>query len=203
MTLETWIAFCLTEAALCFIPGPAVLFVVSVGLARGARGGMNAAFGILAGNTFYFVLSATGIAAVIVASNELFSALKLIGAGYLVWIGLRMIFVTSPAAADVTPQSTRTPFVRGFVVQAANPKALIFFVALLPQFLDVAAPVGWQVLILGVSSVLIELVVLAIYVGAAAKARSFAGTRLAAPLERIGGVFLLAAGARLAFLRST
>jgi threonine/homoserine/homoserine lactone efflux protein len=202
MTLEAWIAFCLTETALCFIPGPAVLFVVSVALARGGRGGIAAALGIVAGNTFYFALSATGIAAVIVASSELFAVLKWCGAGYLVWIGLRMLFVRPATAAAVSPQPIHRAFVRGFVVQTANPKALIFFVALLPQFIDASASIGWQVFVFGVSSVVIELVVLCIYIAAAVKAREFAGQCLRAPLERVGGAFLLMAGIRLALIRS-
>jgi homoserine/homoserine lactone efflux protein len=202
MSLELWLAFCATETVLCFTPGPAVLFVVSVALARGTRPGLAAALGILAGNTFYFLLSATGIAAVILASGRLFAALQWAGAAYLVWIGLRMLASPKRAPAPVLPQPVRRSFVRGFVVQAANPKAIVFFVALLPQFLEPEAPVGLQVLVLGASSVLIELLVLSLYVGIAARARDVAGTRWSGPLERVGGGVLIAAGARLALVRS-
>ena len=202
MSLEIWLAFCATETLLCFTPGPAVLFVVSVAMARGARGGLTGALGILAGNTFYFALSATGIAAVILASHRLFAALKWAGAAYLVWVGLRMLLSRSRAPAEVVPQPIRRSFVRGFVVQAANPKALVFFVALLPQFIDPGAPVGRQVLILGASSLLIELLVLSLYTALAARARALAGDRWSGPIERIGGGFLVAAGARLALVRS-
>ena len=84
MTLQTWVLFCLTETVLCLIPGPAVLFVLATALRRGFPSATVAAAGILAGNTFYFALSATGIAAVIVASHAVFSALKWAGAAYLV-----------------------------------------------------------------------------------------------------------------------
>src|SRR5262245_49684967 len=150
MSLETWLAFCATETVLCFTPGPAVLFVVSVALARGARPGMAAASGILTTNVFYFALSATGIAAVILASGRVFTGLRWIGAGYLVWIGLRMLLSRSDAEAEpgeaLAPQPVQRAFLRGLVVQGANPKALIFFVALLPQFIDASAPVGFQLL---------------------------------------------------------
>jgi homoserine/homoserine lactone efflux protein len=203
--LELWLAFCATEAVLCFTPGPAVLLVVSSAMARGARAGLAAALGILAGNTFYFALSATGIAAVIVASSWLFSLLKWAGAAYLVWLGLRMLFHRAAAGAAPAPAAahpTRRSFARGFVVQAANPKALVFFVALLPQFIDPALPVGRQILILGASSVGIEFAVLAIYVALAVRTRRLAGARWSGSLERVGGGFLVAAGARLALLRS-
>src|ERR1700722_1701340 len=91
MTLATWLLFCLPETALCIIPGPAVLLVLSTALRRGFPAATRATAGILAGNTMYFALSATGIAAVIVASHVVFGALKWAGAAYLVWLGLRLL----------------------------------------------------------------------------------------------------------------
>lgn len=91
MSLETWFAFCAIEMVLSLIPGPAVLFVVSVTLARGARAGAAASLGVVAANAGYFALSATGIAAVIVASHDLFTVLKWTGAVYLVCLGLGML----------------------------------------------------------------------------------------------------------------
>ena len=201
MSLEAWLAFCATETVLCLTPGPAVLFVVSVAMARGGRAGLAAALGILAANAFYFALSATGIAAVIVASSRLFAVLKWAGAGYLVWMGLRMLLGPSHPPVVASPQPVARSFARGFVVQCANPKALVFFVALLPQFIDPTAPVGRQILILGTSSVMIEWLVLSLYVTLTVRARAAVGTRWAGSLERVGGGFLVAAGARLALLR--
>jgi homoserine/homoserine lactone efflux protein len=200
MSLAVWLAFCATETVLCFTPGPAVMFVVSVAMARGARAGLAGALGILAGNALYFALSATGIAAVILASSRLFTVLKWAGAAYLVWFGVRMLASRAIAPAVVAPQPVSRSLARGFVVQAANPKALVFFVALLPQFIDPHAPVGFQVLILGVSSIAIELCVLSLYAALAARARSLVENR--GWLDRIGGGFLVAAGARLAWVRS-
>ena len=204
MTLQNWLLFCFTETVLCFIPGPAVLFVLDTALRRGFAPAALAAAGILAGNTFYFVLSATGIAAVILASHAVFSALKWAGAAYLVWLGLRMLLSRAPAHDAVTPRPPENPdriFSRAFIVQAANPKALVFFIALLPQFINPAGSVPWQILVLGVSSVLIESLVLSLYAALAARARSIAATRFSASLERVGGACLIAAGARLAWYR--
>jgi threonine/homoserine/homoserine lactone efflux protein len=201
MSLQAWLAFCATETVLCLIPGPAVLYVVSAALARGVRPGMAAAFGILAANTFYFVLSGTGIAAVILASSRLFTMLEWAGAAYLVWLGLRMLVRPVQVVAEASRPAIERSFIRGVLVQGANPKALVFFVALLPQFVDPRAPIGRQLLILGTSSVVIELVVLALYVAAAVRARELAGSRVATALERIGGGFLVAAGVRLVVVR--
>ena len=202
MSLETWLAFCVTETFLCLAPGPAVLFVVSVALARGARPGLAAAFGILAGNAFYFGLSATGVATVIVASHEVFTILKWVGAAYLVWVGARMIF-TKRLVSPVEGDRKRRAFTRGFILQTANPKTLLFFAALLPQFLDARGDVAVQVAILAATSVLIELAVLALYVAAAVKARRLASANFATPIERIGGTLLVAAGARLGLTGAT
>jgi homoserine/homoserine lactone efflux protein len=202
MSWDVWLSFCITETVLCFIPGPAVLFVVSAALARGARPGLAAACGILAANAFYFGLSATGIAAVILASSQLFAVLKWLGAAYLIVLGLRMLMSRTSAPIAASPVDVGRFFLRGVVVQGANPKALLFFVALLPQFINAAAPVGAQIAVLGVSSVLIEFLVLTLYVGIAVRARAMAGPRVATTLERVGGGVLVAAGARLALVRT-
>ena len=111
MSLEAWIAFCVTEAVLCFTPGPAVLLVVSAALGRGLRASLGASLGILTANTLYFALSATGVAAAVVASRELFLVLKWSGAAYLVWLGLRMAFSRAPREANAQP----VPVSRSFV----------------------------------------------------------------------------------------
>jgi homoserine/homoserine lactone efflux protein len=208
MSLEAWVAFCLTETILCFVPGPAVLTVVSVAIARGMGPGLRASLGILAANAAYFALSAAGVGTALVASYELFLAVKWLGAAYLVWLGLGMLFARQPPAEGIAasaPLEAVAPdraFARGLLVQGANPKAIVFFTALLPQFIDPRGSVALQVAILGASSVLIELAVLAVYATAAVRARRWAGARLRGPFERAGGLLLVAAGARLAAVRS-
>jgi homoserine/homoserine lactone efflux protein len=200
-----WSLFAVTEALLCLTPGPAVLFVLAQGLGRGAGGSLWASLGILAGNTFYFALSATSLGALLVASHDAFFAIKWAGAAYLIWLGLRAlrargtVLAVRPAAGDL--RGLRL-VARGFAVQAANPKALVFFTALLPQFIDPARSVAFQVGILGATSVVIEFVVLAGYGVLAGRAARLAEAPLvAAWLERAAGVLLLAAGLRMAALR--
>jgi len=204
MTVQTWLLFCVTETILCLIPGPAVLLVLSTALRGGFSRATVAAGGILTSNTFYFALSATGIAAVIVASHSVFTAIKWAGAAYLVWLGLRML-LTRPAQHDDSPpagaETRERVFMRAFLVQSSNPKSLIFFVALLPQFISPNAAVPRQILILGITSVVIEFAVLSVYAALASRARKVAGSRFSNSLERIGGGVLIAAGARLAWIR--
>lgn len=201
--MTVWLAFCATEAVLCLTPGPAVLFVTSQALSRGARTGIAAAFGILLANTGYFALSASGVAALLVTSNALFDAVRWAGAAYLIWLGLRMLW-TQRGVAIAQPKAVGHghAYVRGFIVQAANPKTLVFFIALLPQFIDPVAPIGLQLLVLGVSSVVIELAALAMFVVVAARARSLFSARLERLLQRLGSACLVLAGARLALDRS-
>lgn len=203
MSLHTWLLFCVTETLLCFSPGPAVLLVVSMALGRGFKSGLAAAGGILAANTLYFGLSAAGIGAALATSPQAFLALKWAGAAYLVWVGLRMMVMPAGASdgARGAQGDARSAWWKGCVVQGANPKAIIFFTALLPQFLNPRAPVAPQIGILAASSIVIELAVLTLYATVAVSARQWAGPRFAGAIERAGGAFLVAAGARLAGAR--
>jgi homoserine/homoserine lactone efflux protein len=144
LSVSSWVFFSGTEALLCLTPGPAVLFVISYGLSRGGRASLWANAGILAGNAFYFALSALGLGALLLASHEVFTVIKYAGAVYLVYLGVRTIRGAGLALrADDVPRATADGWqtlTRGFALQAANPKALIFFVALLPQFIDATIP---------------------------------------------------------------
>jgi homoserine/homoserine lactone efflux protein len=209
LTVEAWLLFCATEAVLSFTPGPAVLLVVSLGLSRGGCAGVAGSLGILAANAIYFALSATTLGAILRASWQLFMVVKWLGAAYLVWLGLRMIFSggprpESPAQPERPRDSTRRSFWLGFVTQSANPKALLFFTAILPQFIEPRGAVGVQIVVLGVSSVLIELVALTVYVAAASVARRWTHRpRVGMVLQRVGGAMLVGAGVQLASLRRT
>ena len=208
MTFETWALFAVTEAALCFTPGPAVLLVISQGLTRGTLPSVYANLGILGGNAVYFALSATGLGAVLLASYELFSAIRWVGAAYLVWLGLTAFFgrssVLTVDAATTHRRASGSPartFVNGFVLQVANPKALVFFVALLPQFIDPHGSVLVQVAILGVTSVVIEFFVLLAYGVLAGRLTLVAARpRFQTLADRIAGTMLVAAGVSVARL---
>jgi homoserine/homoserine lactone efflux protein len=206
MSWEIWALFAVTETALCFTPGPAVLLVLSQGLARGTASSIWSNLGILAGNAMYFVLSGTGLGAMLLASYELFSVVRWVGAAYLIWLGVTAFIGTSPVFS-VTPSKNppargRRIFVNGFVLQASNPKALIFFTALLPQFIDPRGRVVTQVAILAVTSVVIEFFVLLAYGALAGRLTSLARRpRFTTLANRIAGSMLIAAGVGMARLR--
>ena len=188
------------ELPLCLTPGPAVLFVFAHGLRYGAAKSIWANLGILTGNAFYFALSATGLAALVKTSHDAFLVVKWIGAAYLVFIGLRMLWSGAgvPPASQGAPEARTTPahiFRRGIVLQLANPKALVFFTAFLPQFVAPNEPIGPQMLILGLTSTVIEFFVLAGYGYFASR---LAGARVVRHINWISGGMLVACGTGLA-----
>ena len=206
MSLEAWLLFVITEGALCLTPGPAVLLVLSRGLTRGTAASICANLGILSGNACYFALSATGLGALLLASYDLFSAIRWIGAGYLVWLGVQALIGKS-APLSVTsvasPASGWRTFGDGFVLQVANPKALVFFTALLPPFIDPHGSVVTQVAILGVTSAVLEFGVLLGYGALAGRLTGVATRpRFQAVANRTAGAMLVTAGVSVALQKN-
>lgn len=202
MTLETWILFCLTELALCAIPGPGVLLIISLSMTRGVAAGVAATMGILVASLVYFLLAATGLGAVLQASGEVFYLIKYIGAAYLIWLGVSLILSARHAEgqrAELTGQASNgRAFWHGFVTHSSNPKLLVFFAAILPQFIDPGASFPVQVAVLGVSALVIQTGVLLAYAVASAKAGQVGGGRLVRWVRATGGVLLIGAAAGLA-----
>ena len=205
MTLETWAFFCMTEFFLCLSPGPSALLVISLGLTRGQAAGVLATTGVLAANAIYFALTATGLAAAHHVSAEAFLIIKWLGAAYLIWLGFRMIMRSfQPSAENVLspdPVSRGRYFWQGFVTQGAKPNLLIYFTAILPQFIDPRDRLASQVGVLALSSFAIEFTVLSVYAALSHRAGRTVAPRLRYLVDRIGGGFLIGAGAGLATLR--
>ncbi len=206
MTFSTWLLFLVTETALILTPGPAVIYAFSRGLTGGPRATLAATLGVVTGNTIYFVLSATGLGALIIASQEVFQVVKWAGAAYLVWLGLNMFFAkATPLRAD--PSTTARDRIGhiyrvGAVVQLSNPKNLVFFIAILPVFIDPTGNVPLQILILGLTSQIVEFVILMLYGTLAGRvARLARSPRYATYLDRVAGSLLVAVGVGLALVR--
>jgi homoserine/homoserine lactone efflux protein len=167
LTFKTWLLFLVMETALSLSPGPAVFYVVSQG-ARGAlRRAVPAAAGILTANAIYFGLSASSLGAIVASSAQFFSIVKWVGAAYLIYLGIKALHSANSSQSVALlghpePDNTawRGVYLGALTLQFANPKALLFFLALLPQFIDPARPVMLQMLILAATSMLPELCIL-------------------------------------------
>ena len=219
MSFATWLLYLVTDVALALTPGPAVLFVVATGLRHGMRPALGANLGILAANTIYFVASALGLGVLLASAEPVFVALKWLGAAYLVWLGVASLRAAAHAgrrgageppaalAAGATlPAPAAAPGGRAFatafraalLLQLGNPKAILFFTALLPQFVSPESllPVAAQVAILGATGNVAEFFVLAGYgLLASRAARMSDDPRLLATFERASGVCLLGCAA--------
>ena len=167
MTFKTWLLFLVMETALSLSPGPAVFYVVSQSARGGVRRTLAAAAGILSANGIYFVLSATSLGAIIAASARFFTIAKWAGAAYLIYLGIKALKSAGASHAvalgNLQPPEQgdrRRVYVGALTLQLANPKALLFFLALLPQFIDPASSVVPQMLILAATSMLPEFCIL-------------------------------------------
>jgi len=151
MNLTTWFAFTGASIILLLIPGPTVLLVVSYALTQGKRVAVATAAGVALGDFTAMTLSLAGLGALLLTSATLFTALKWVGAAYLVYLGIKL-WRAKPQLPDLGSEpaavSTRGIFGHAFVVTALNPKSLAFFVAFVPQFIDHDAAILPQLVIM-------------------------------------------------------
>lgn len=197
---DTFWLYVLAEVALSLSPGPAVMLVIACGLTYGARKSIHATLGILSANAIYFAISATALGAVLVTSKAFFLAVKWLGAAYLVYIGLSALF-GRPSPITVTRDersggAPRAIYLSGLTLQLANPKTLVFFASILPQFVDPKLAIGPQMAWLAAGSIVPEFVILAGYGYLASRAaRLTSDPRFARYTEQAAGVLVLGAAA--------
>jgi threonine/homoserine/homoserine lactone efflux protein len=178
------------------IPGPGVLYVVARSMGQGYRAGLASALGTSAGALTHVAAAAVGLSAILLASATAFAFVKALGAGYLVYLGLRTLFAGRQTAQATlqAPQPLARLFADGIIVSVLNPKIAVFFLAFLPQFVDPAlGAVGPQVLLLGILYVGLALVTDSAYALMAGSLRRWlSGPVMRGPLPRYlsGGVFL-------------
>ena len=154
----TLAVFAVASFALAVVPGPAVLYIVAQSVQGGRRAGVVSCFGILTGGMFHVLAAVIGLSAVLAASAEAFTVVKLLGAAYLVWLGIRTLMSRDDRIAGREAERTlgRT-YRRGVVVNVLNPKTALFFLAFLPQFADPDGSTRSQLAVLGLVFVAIAL----------------------------------------------
>lgn len=152
------LVFALASIGLLLIPGPAVLYIVAHGIEHGRKAAVVSALGVETGAFVHAVAATLGLSAILLSSATAFSAVKYVGAAYLIILGIKTLRTRDDAAASVDrqPKRLRDLYTRGTVVNILNPKVALFFFAFLPQFVDPdRGSVAAQTLLLGVIFVLL------------------------------------------------
>lgn len=170
----TLVVFSLAALAILAVPGPAVVYIVTRSIHQGRGAGLASVLGIHVGTLVHLTAATVGLSAILVSSATAFTVVKVIGALYLIAIGIRML-VGRADPADTDPQRPprrrRRDFAEGVVVNVLNPKTALFFLAFLPQFVDPARGQAWlQILMLGLMFMLLGLVTDSIWALAAGSA---------------------------------
>ncbi|MBA3593115.1 MAG: LysE family translocator [Pseudomonadota bacterium] len=196
MTLTTYFLYLAAVALLILTPGPTMLMCMTNALNHGPRKAMTSVAGSVGAVLCVMLLSALGLGALLAASETAFTTAKVIGAAYLIWLGIRT-FRSEAAVFDThakeAPSQRRSFFLRGFLVGASNPKAVLFFAAFFPQFLNPAAPFVPQFAILALTFMAFEFAVLsACALGVSRIAPMLRSNRAVRWFNRVsGGLFTL------------
>lgn len=205
MPLETWLTFVAASTVLLLIPGPTILLVLSYAISQGRRVAVSTAAGVAMGDLVAMTASLAGLGALVLASSTLFTALKWVGAAYLVYLGIKMILsarYADFALPETDAISTKRTFTHAAAVTALNPKSIAFFIAFVPQFIAPEAALIPQFAILIVTFVGLATINALAYALLAGSLRD----RLSRPgiiawLTRAGGVTLIGMGILTATLR--
>jgi homoserine/homoserine lactone efflux protein len=195
MAWDKLLLFIGAELVFSLTPGPTVMMITAYAFKGGLRAALAAIAGTQTGNTIWYVICVTGLGALVTASPLVFQTIKLLGAAYLIWLGVQSLLSSFRSASETHgPKLMGKPYMQAVLTQLGNPKAILFFGALLPQFLDPALPLAPQYLLLFVITFIGESVILTGYGWLAATGARTIGSQHAVWRERISGAVLLALG---------
>ena len=204
MSLQLYLAFVAACIALALLPGPVVTLIIANGLRHGTRAALVNIAGAQAGLAIVIGIVAVGLTSLMATMGYWFDWVRLAGAAYLVWLGIKLI--RSPVEGvdiDAPPPPPRGGFfLQGFVVLLSNPKVLVFFGAFIPQFMDMEKDHVSQVALLGVTFMVIAGMTDAIYALLAGRARLFFSGPRTRLVSRISGGFMIGGGIWLALTRA-
>ncbi len=204
MNTTLWISFIGTVLVIGITPGPSVLLASANSMNHGAKKTIGTILGDLSANSIQIVLSSLGLASIVISSGEIFGLIKWAGVGYLLYMGVTKI-ITAPKIEKFKKNNTKKSFFKlyseGFLMSASNPKAIVFFAALFPLFIDQNLAFVPQVLILGVTYLVIDGFCLLAYVNFASKLKKYLEDREKIYLQnRIIGALLLFSGLMLSMV---
>jgi homoserine/homoserine lactone efflux protein len=203
MPLDLYLAYVLACAVITLVPGPTVTVIVANSLQHGARAGLLNVAGTQLGLALMMATLVVGLSSVIAAMGWFFDWLRLLGAAYLVWLGWKLL-----RAPDAITQTGGAPtpaggfFLQGFLVLMANPKALLWFGAFIPQFVDPKGDYVAQIVLLGVTAMAVALVSDGAYAVLTGRAGTWLSRKRVRIVSRLSALFLIGGGVWLALIRS-
>lgn len=207
MSFEHWLAFAAASSVMLAIPGPTILLVISYALGHGRRTTGATVAGVALGDFTPMTASMLGLGALLATSAAIFTVLKWIGAAYLVWLGIKL-WRAPISGAEGTDSGTKPEeqpyriFAHAYVVTALNPKSIVFFVAFLPQFLDLSRPILPQMVIFEITFLVLATANATAYALMASAARgTIRKPSVQKVVNRVGGSLLIGAGLLTAGLR--
>ncbi|KHJ54038.1 Threonine/homoserine/homoserine lactone efflux protein [Aureimonas altamirensis DSM 21988] len=201
MTFELWLAFAAASAVLLAIPGPTILLVISYALGHGRKAAGATVGGVALGDFTAMTASMLGLGALLATSATLFTALKWIGAAYLIYLGIKL-WRAPVSIGEASPDTKALPrerplriFLHTYIVTALNPKSIIFFVAFLPQFMNTAQPILPQMIVFEVTFLVLATLNAVFYAFLASMARkSIRKPSVQRVVNRVGGSLMIGAG---------
>lgn len=203
MSLELYAAYVVACIVIVLVPGPTVTLIIASSIRHGTRAGLLNVAGTQLGLAMMIAVVGVGLTSMIEVAGHWFEWIRLIGAAYLIWLGIQMFRSSGRVNADGAPEAPRGGFfLQGFLVAASNPKTLVFFGAFFPQFIDPAGNHAFQIVLMGLTAMLFAAVsdsAFALVSGRAAKVLTASRVKL---LSRISGSFLIGGGLWLAFART-
>lgn len=204
MNLHLFLAYCVAVAILLLMPGPVVTLVVANSLSHGSRSGLATVVGASIGNAILLGATAVGLVAFFALVSEIFEVVRWVGAAYLIWLGIKAWRDHGGEGAAVVPaaKQPRTVFLQGFLIAITNPKAIIFYIAFLPQFVDSRLPAGPQLMVMIGTMIVMAFLSDSAYALLAGRVRGwFKAPRRRRLQARITGTLLIGVGCGLLLVR--
>ena len=203
MSLDLYLAYLASALFIALLPGPMVTLIVANSMRHGTRAGLANVLGSQAGLALTIAVVGVGLTSMIEGMGHWFEWLRLIGAAYLIWMGIQMFRSGGGIDEIGAPRTPRGGFIlQGFLVAASNPKTLIFFGAFFPQFIDPFGNYPLQIVVMGATALAIALVSDGSYAVLGGRAGRFLTAGRARLISRISGSFLVGGGLWLAFSRA-
>jgi threonine/homoserine/homoserine lactone efflux protein len=205
MSLQAYLAFVAACIALALLPGPVVTLLIANGLRHGTRAALINIAGVQTGLAIAIGIVAVGLTTLMATMGYWFEWVRLLGAAYLVWLGIKLIRspIEGLESGDAPPPPPRGGFfLQGLVVLLSNPKILVFFGAFLPQFMDMGRDHIPQVALLGITFMVVSFLTDGVYALLAGRARKLFSAQRTRLVSRISGGFMIGGGLWLALTRT-